>query len=132
MVANAHPPSRQYEQHNISCSFLFRQNLQVNERARVLSSAKTFFYFVLNTTMDRNEGAARLVPVGIAYLVLGCLIVATVGNSIVLWLSLLAVMTGLLGAYFSRGKASIRAWVIWAFILLDGAIIASIAMALIA
>lgn len=80
----------------------------------------------------RSEGAARLVPVGIAYLVLGCLIVATVGNSIVLWLSLLAVMTGLLGAYLSRGKASIRAWVIWAFILLDGAIIASIAMALIA
>ena len=79
----------------------------------------------------RNADTRRLIPVGIVYLILGILIVTLTGGWIVQLVALIAAGAGAIAAFTMRGgRSEIRGWVIWAFILIDAAIVAALAMAL--
>ena len=79
---------------------------------------------------ERNRDTARLVPVGLVYLVLGCLIVTLQYLPWVAWAALPVVAASLATAAAMRHRSGIRRWVAWAFVAIDAAIIVSLLTAL--
>lgn len=77
----------------------------------------------------RNRDTLRLIPVGIVYAILGWLIVTGAG-----WITIataaLFVAAGMAAAFFTRGTAMVRGWVIWAFIAIDLMIVVALLQAL--
>lgn len=78
----------------------------------------------------RNKDTLRLIPFGLAYTVLGYLIVTVWGGQIVLWVALALTCIGITGAFMIRKTADIRAWVLWAFMIIDAVIILALLGAL--
>jgi len=78
----------------------------------------------------RNKDTLLLIPFGIGYVVLGYLIVTFTGGTVVLWIALAVTCIGLIGALATRTRSLVRSWVIWVFVVVDVAIIASLLMAL--
>lgn len=78
----------------------------------------------------RNRDTMRLIPFGLAYLVLGYLIVTVQGGQTVHWVALALTCIGVTGAFLTRKAAQVRAWVTWAFIAIDVVIIAALLMSL--
>ena len=70
-----------------------------------------------------------LVPVGLAYLLLGYLIVTSTGGVITQIVALLAVAAGGSFAFMRRNQFEIRKWVTWVFIGIDVIIVVSLIMA---
>ncbi|MCF2869494.1 hypothetical protein L0664_00320 [Octadecabacter sp. G9-8] len=80
----------------------------------------------------RNKDTlGRLLPFGIIYLVLGCLIVTLTGGPPVLIAAILFAATGAIGAFATRTTTQVRSWVVWSFIVIDIAIIACLLTAFI-
>lgn len=71
----------------------------------------------------RNKDTLRLIPFGLAYAVLGCLIVISTGGMLVVLIALGLTCLGLVGAFMTRKTAAVRLWVTLSFIALDVAII---------
>ena len=67
----------------------------------------------------RNKDTLVLIPFGVAYLVLGYLIVTFTGGQLVPWIALLLVTLGLVAAMLTRKNTQVRSWVIWLFIFID-------------
>lgn len=67
----------------------------------------------------RRRDTWALVPVGLAFLVFGYLIVMSVGGTIPKIAALLAVAAGGGLLFVRRARLEIRRWVIWTFIALD-------------
>lgn len=78
----------------------------------------------------RNRDTLRLIPFGLVYLVLGVLIVTLTGGWIVQAIALVVAAVGMAGALATRHTAQVRGWVLWAFILIDVAIILALGAAL--
>lgn len=78
----------------------------------------------------RNRDTLRLIPVGLIYLLLGCLLVTFTGGVLVVWLALAVTTIGMVAAFTRRHSLEIRPWVIWTFILIDLAIIFGLISAL--
>lgn len=78
----------------------------------------------------RNKDTLRLIPFGLAYVVLGSLIVTLSGGGGVLWVALLLTCIGLAGAFMTRKSAELRSWVTWAFIGIDVVIVVALLVAL--
>lgn len=74
----------------------------------------------------RTPGSARLIPGGLAYLVLGIIIALGAGGAIVAWIALVAALANLMTFFAMRRRADVRRWVIWFLAILDMAIIASL------
>lgn len=74
----------------------------------------------------RNRDTLRLIPIGLAYLLLGYLIVMGIGGWTVPLVALVLTSAGLAGAVITRRTAQVPGWVTWAFILIDVAIIAGL------
>ena len=74
----------------------------------------------------------RLIPIGLAYLLLGYLLVTHTGGMIVHLAALVLATAGMVVAFRMRHTFDIRRWVIWTFIILDAAIIFGLAQGLIA
>jgi len=79
----------------------------------------------------RNRDTARLIPLGIVYLVLGYLIVTFRFMPAAGWIAFAVTALGLFAALSMRGTSEIRPWVTWAFILIDAAILLALATGLI-
>ncbi|MEX3015481.1 hypothetical protein [Gymnodinialimonas hymeniacidonis] len=78
----------------------------------------------------RRPDTWRLVPVGLVYLLLGCLLVLGTGGMITQIIALLAAGMGGTIAFLNRDRFSIRKWVTWAFILVDVVIVLALVAAL--
>ncbi len=78
----------------------------------------------------RNRDTLRLVPVGVAYAVLGWWIALGTGGWGVQLLALGLTAAGLTGAVLTRNTAAVRPWVTWAFVLIDAVIILALAISL--
>lgn len=77
----------------------------------------------------RNKDTLRLIPFGIAYAVLGYLIVNFIGGQVVHWIALLLTCIGITGAFMTKDTAEVRKWVTWAFIAMDVVIIIALLIA---
>jgi len=78
----------------------------------------------------RRRDTWRLLPVGIIYLILGCLIVGGIGGSIVQIIALgLAVIGGTI-AFAKRNEFQVRKWVTWVFIIVDVIVVICLFIAL--
>ena len=80
----------------------------------------------------RNRDTVRLIPVGLLYLTLGCLIVTLTGGWITQAIAVLVVCAGMIAALVQRKRLFLRNWVIWAFIVIDAVIVISLIRALLA
>ena len=78
----------------------------------------------------RRRDTWALVPVGILYLILGCLVVMSTGGAIVQIIALVVVAAGGSFAFMRRNEFEIRKWVTWAFILIDVVIVIALILAL--
>jgi len=67
----------------------------------------------------RNKDTLVLIPFGVVYLVLGCLIVTFTGGQSVPWIAVLLVTLGLVVVLATRKNTQVRSWVIWLFIIID-------------
>ncbi len=67
----------------------------------------------------RNRDTLALIPFGIAYIVLGYLIVTFTGGITVPIIALIIVIAGLSLGFMTRRVSKIRPWVLWIFIGLD-------------
>lgn len=79
----------------------------------------------------RNKDTLRLIPFGIAYVLLGYLIVTIWGGAAVLWIALVLTCIGMAGAFLTRKTAQIRPWVTWTFIMIDVVIVLALCRSLI-
>ena len=77
-----------------------------------------------------NRDTVRLVPVGILYAALGCLIVLGIGGWITLAAATAITAAGMAAAFTLRSRSLVRGWVTWAFILIDATIVAALLTAL--
>ncbi|MBO6902999.1 MAG: hypothetical protein JJ864_16810 [Rhizobiaceae bacterium] len=78
----------------------------------------------------RTPGSARLIPGGLAYLVLGMIIVLGAGGAIIAWVALVTALANLTVFFAMRRRIDVRRWVIWFLAIMDMAIIASVTGAL--
>lgn len=91
----------------------------------------TGFWHATEWLMDgRRRDTWMLVPVGLVYMLLGALIVMSVGGLITQVVALLAVSAGGAGAYMRRHDFTIRKWVTWTFIAIDVLIVVSLIIAM--
>lgn len=79
----------------------------------------------------RHKDTLRLIPFGIAYLILGCLIVTFTGGQLVVCIAFAVTVLGLLAVWFTRRTSLVRPWVTRVFIVLNVLIIAGLASVLI-
>lgn len=78
--------------------------------------------------MDRRTpDTMKLIPFGAAYLGLGLLIVFNVSVAIVAPVAAVLVSTGMTIAVVQRKRLAVRQWVLWAFIVIDAAILLALA-----
>ena len=92
----------------------------------------TGFWHATEWMMDgRRRDTWALVPPGLIYVLLGCLLVMGTGGMVVQIVALLAVATGGSFAFLGRNQLEIRKWVTWTFILMDVVIALALALALI-
>lgn len=77
----------------------------------------------------RDTGA--LVPVGLFYLLLGVLLVLSVGGVLTQAVALVAVVGFGIMAVLGLGRFEIRRWVTWVFIAIDAVVALALGMALI-
>lgn len=73
----------------------------------------------------------RLIPIGLAYVLLGYLLVTHSGGMIVHLAALALATAGMILAFRMRHTVEIRRWVIWTFIILDAAIVLGLVRGLI-
>ncbi len=78
----------------------------------------------------RRPDTWRLVPFGIVYLVLGCLLVLGTGGIITQIIALLIAGAGGTIAYLNRNTLNVRKWVLWVFILVDILVVLALLAAL--
>ncbi|NNK15900.1 MAG: hypothetical protein HKP51_03225 [Sulfitobacter sp.] len=78
----------------------------------------------------RRRDTWQLVPVGLVYLLLGCLLVMGTGDIIVQIIALVLVAAGATAAYTRRNQFEIRKWVMVTFILVDVVIVLALVAAL--
>jgi len=71
----------------------------------------------------RNKDTLRLIPFGLAYAILGGMIVSLWGGQTVHWIALVLTCIGIVGALLTRKTAEVRPWVTWVFIVADIVII---------
>lgn len=91
----------------------------------------TGFWHALEWLMGgRNKDTLQLIPFGIAYAVLGFLIVTFRGGATVLIVALVLTVIGVIGAFVLRKQSQVRPWVTWVFIVIDVIIIAALGMVL--
>ena len=91
----------------------------------------TGFWHALEWLMGgRNRDTLRLIPIGLVYILLGCLIVTFTGGTPVLVAALVVTALGMTAALVGRSKLKVRLWVTWSFIIIDAVIIAGLVMAL--
>lgn len=77
--------------------------------------------------MDRESSDARkLIPFGMLYTGLGIVIALGIGGWMVGATAALAVLTGMVLAILNRKTLDVRRWVIWAYVIIDVAIVVSI------
>ena len=67
----------------------------------------------------RNRDTLALIPFGIAYIVLGYLIVTFTGGIAVPIIALVIVIAGLSLGFMTRRESEVRPWVMWIFIGVD-------------
>lgn len=79
----------------------------------------------------RRRDTWRLVPAGIIYLILGCLIVGGIGGSIVQIIALVLAVIGGTIAFIKRTEFQVRKWVTWVFIIIDVIVVVCLLIALI-
>jgi len=80
----------------------------------------------------KNKDTLQLVPAGIIYVILGCLIVTLTGGTIVQTSALILTVIGMSGGIYIRNTTSVRKWVLSTFILIDFMIILCLGIALLA
>ena len=101
-----------------------------------IAGALLVFTGVWHATEWMMDGRRRdtwaLVPFGIVYLVLGCLLVTATGGSLTMIVALLAAAYGGAVAFSRRYTLKVRRWVTWSFILIDVVVVACLALALLA
>lgn len=91
----------------------------------------TGFWHATEWMMDgRRRDTWRLVPVGVVYMVLGALIVMSIGGWVIQVAALLLAGAGGAVAFMRRDNFAIRKWVIWAFVLIDVLVVLALAAAL--
>lgn len=78
----------------------------------------------------RRRDTWALVPFGFIYLILGCLIVGSVGGAITQIVALIAVAFGGSVAFMRRAQFDIRKWVTWSFIIIDLIILVALLLTL--
>lgn len=78
----------------------------------------------------RNRDTLVLIPFGIAYALLGYLIVTFQGGNVVPVAALALTVVGAVAAFATRRGSQVRGWVLWAFIVIDLVIIAALGLAL--
>ncbi len=79
----------------------------------------------------RRRDTWRLVPVGLVYLLLGCLLVMGSGGMITQIVALVLTAAGASLAFTRRNQFEIRKWVTWTFIIVNVIIILCLIAALI-
>jgi len=79
----------------------------------------------------RRRDTWRLVPVGLIYIVFGCLVVAQLGGVMAQFVALGLALLGGAVAFVRRDQFDLRKWVIWTFICIDVVIVLSLAIAMI-
>ena len=78
----------------------------------------------------RRRDTWALVPFGLVYLMLGCLIVASIGGTVAQAVGLLTAAFGGSIAFLRRDQMKIRRWVTRALILIDVIIVLCLAIAI--
>lgn len=79
----------------------------------------------------RNRDTWRLVPVGLVYLLLGCLLVTLQYLPWSAWVALAVTLAGMAAAFTFRNTKRVRMWVTWTFIVIDAVIVIALLAALI-
>ncbi|WP_421701083.1 hypothetical protein [Aliiroseovarius sp.] len=78
----------------------------------------------------RRRDTWALVPVGLVYALLGCLVVMGAGGMVAQGVALVAVAAGGSLAFMRRNQFEIRKWVTWTFIVIDIFIVAALLVSL--
>lgn len=78
----------------------------------------------------RRRDTWRLVPVGMVYLILGCLVVGQVGGVVVMIIALILATLGGGFAFVNRARLDVRGWVIWVFVIIDVIVVVCLLAAL--
>ncbi len=78
----------------------------------------------------RRRDTLVLIPVGLIYLLLGYLLVTLTGGTTTMIAALALPAIGAVFAFMNLGKADVRRWVVWIFILIDFAIVLLLTFAL--
>lgn len=78
----------------------------------------------------RRRDTWALVPFGLVYLLLGCLVVTGRGGMIVQLVALAAAALGGSIAFLRRDQFEIRKWVTWVFVIVDVIIVLALLAAL--